>query len=262
MVVVPSYSQRKAWWWLRRACRPRACTVTDTTSGTAVLHVAGPASQELLPASPRRTCPTRVLRRFTSDGMEVADADAHVARVSFTGEPRLRALRRQRLRRRRPRGHHRGGARPRPAPRRACRRSTRCAPRWATATSATTSARRYPGLRRSRPVRRRAQGLRRQGRLGRARDGAPAGLRPARRPGADDVAHRIRADRGPPVGTRDQRAPTGTPSARPSAWRTSTRRSSPAWCLGNRVQVTVERPGDRRAGPRRARTVPRGDRRG
>jgi glycine cleavage system aminomethyltransferase T/glycine/D-amino acid oxidase-like deaminating enzyme len=84
-VVVPSYSQRKAWWWLQRACSPRSCTVTDTTSGTAVLHVAGPASLDLLARLTPDDVSDMALRRFTFRAMEVAAADAQVARVSFTG---------------------------------------------------------------------------------------------------------------------------------------------------------------------------------
>ena len=64
-VVVPSYAQRKAWWWLRRACSLRACSVSDTTSGTAVLHVAGPASQELLSRLTSADVTDEGLRRFT-----------------------------------------------------------------------------------------------------------------------------------------------------------------------------------------------------
>jgi 4-methylaminobutanoate oxidase (formaldehyde-forming) len=84
-VVVPSFTQRAAWWWLRRAASGRACTVSDTTSGEAVLHVAGPAAVELM----RRLTPDEGaladLPRFGVRRLEVGRAFADVARVSFTG---------------------------------------------------------------------------------------------------------------------------------------------------------------------------------
>ena len=143
IVVVPSYSQRKAWWWLRRAASARACAVADTTSGTAVLHVAGPRSQELLSRLTSDDVSDAGLRRFTVRPMQVAAAMAHVARVSFTGSrgyeiyvssdyavgvfEAITAA-----------GATSGCGSP------ACTRSTRCAPRWATGTSATTSGRATP----------------------------------------------------------------------------------------------------------------------
>ena len=90
----PSYSQRKAWWWLRRAASGRSCTVTDTTSGTAVLHVAGPASQDLLAAPDprgrlRRGAAPLHLPRPGGRGRRRARRPGLVHR-----QPRLRDLRR------------------------------------------------------------------------------------------------------------------------------------------------------------------------
>lgn len=85
MAIFPPVSQRAAGWRLRRVVAGRACTVVDTTTALAVLHIAGPLSRALLTRLTPDDVTGAALRRFTASSMEVGSAQALVARVSFTG---------------------------------------------------------------------------------------------------------------------------------------------------------------------------------
>jgi heterotetrameric sarcosine oxidase gamma subunit len=86
LVVVPTVGHRKALWLLRRAAAGRSCHVVDETAGTAVLHVAGPRSRDVVAAVTPADTDLEGLRRFGVVETELADAVGLLARVSFTGE--------------------------------------------------------------------------------------------------------------------------------------------------------------------------------
>jgi len=86
LVVTPTTAQRTTLHLLRRAAARRACAVFDATSGTSVLHVAGPASRDLVSRLLPSDADLAGLSRFQVRATEIADAFGLVARVSFTGE--------------------------------------------------------------------------------------------------------------------------------------------------------------------------------
>ncbi len=86
LVVTPTTAHRATMHLLRRAASGAACEVFDATSGTAVLHLAGPASRELVSRLLPYDADLSGLPRFGVRPAEIADADGLVARVSFTGE--------------------------------------------------------------------------------------------------------------------------------------------------------------------------------
>lgn len=84
LVVTPTVTDHMTHWLLRRAAAGRAAAVVDVGSRTAVLHIAGPNSLELLQRLTNEDVST--LGRFRSRVMDLADAVGRVLRVSFTGE--------------------------------------------------------------------------------------------------------------------------------------------------------------------------------
>jgi len=86
LVVTPTTAQRTTLHLLRRAAARCACAVFDATSGTSVLHVAGPASRELVSRLLPSDADLASLSRFHVRPAEIADTFGLVARVSFTGE--------------------------------------------------------------------------------------------------------------------------------------------------------------------------------
>ncbi len=84
LVIAPTLTQRRIGWMLRRAAAGRDAGVVDVTGHTAVLHLAGPRSLELL----QRLSPDDVagLPRFSAMQIDVARTVGTALRVSFTGE--------------------------------------------------------------------------------------------------------------------------------------------------------------------------------
>ena len=84
LTIVPTLSQRTMRWMLRRAASGSAAGVVNVSANSAVLHLAGPRSLELL----QRLSPDPVadLPRFASMEIEVGRAVGTALRVSFTGE--------------------------------------------------------------------------------------------------------------------------------------------------------------------------------
>lgn len=84
MVITPTVTDHMTYWLFRRAVAGTDATVFDATSGTAVLHIAGPRSAALLQRL--TTADVDGLRRFRGQEMDIANAVGLVLRVSFTGE--------------------------------------------------------------------------------------------------------------------------------------------------------------------------------
>jgi glycine cleavage system aminomethyltransferase T/glycine/D-amino acid oxidase-like deaminating enzyme len=85
LVVAPTLYQRRTQMLLRRALSDGA-TVTDVTSAFAVLHVAGPASREVLGPVVDADLSNEVFPFLTAREVEAAWAKAWALRASFTGE--------------------------------------------------------------------------------------------------------------------------------------------------------------------------------
>jgi 4-methylaminobutanoate oxidase (formaldehyde-forming) len=86
LVVTPSSSRHRMLWLLKRRARGQAATVTDLTSGTAVLGVFGPRSRELLSRVSPDDWSAEAHPYFAGRRVEIADGFAYALRVSFTGE--------------------------------------------------------------------------------------------------------------------------------------------------------------------------------
>jgi 4-methylaminobutanoate oxidase (formaldehyde-forming) len=86
LVVTPSSSRHRMLWLLKRRSRGQAATVTDLTSGTAVLGVFGPRSRELLSRVSPDDWSAEAHPYFAGRRVEIADGFAYALRVSFTGE--------------------------------------------------------------------------------------------------------------------------------------------------------------------------------
>ena len=85
LVLAPTLAQRHTEALLRGGLPPEA-TVTDVTSGWATLHLAGPASRDLLATLTDEDLSTDAWPFLTAREIDVARARAWVFRVSFTGE--------------------------------------------------------------------------------------------------------------------------------------------------------------------------------
>ena len=85
LVVAPTLYQRRTEMLLRSSLSDGA-TVTDVTSGFAVLHVAGPASREVLDPIVDADLSNDAFPFLTAREVEVAWAKAWALRASFTGE--------------------------------------------------------------------------------------------------------------------------------------------------------------------------------
>jgi 4-methylaminobutanoate oxidase (formaldehyde-forming) len=86
LVVTPTSSRHRMLWLLKRRSRGQAATVTDLTSGTAVLGVFGPRSRELLSRVSPDDWSAEAHPYFAGRRVEIADGFAYALRVSFTGE--------------------------------------------------------------------------------------------------------------------------------------------------------------------------------
>jgi 4-methylaminobutanoate oxidase (formaldehyde-forming) len=86
LVVTPSSSRHRMLWLLKRRSQGQAATVTDLTSGTAVLGVFGPRSRELLTRVSPDDWSAEAHPYFAGRRVEIADGFAYALRVSFTGE--------------------------------------------------------------------------------------------------------------------------------------------------------------------------------
>lgn len=85
LVLAPTLAQRHTEALLRGGLPPEA-TVTDVTSGWATLHLAGPASRDLLATLTDEDLSNDAWPFLTAREIDVARARAWVFRVSFTGE--------------------------------------------------------------------------------------------------------------------------------------------------------------------------------
>jgi 4-methylaminobutanoate oxidase (formaldehyde-forming) len=85
LVLAPTLAQRHTEALLRGGLPPEA-TVTDVTSGWATLHLAGPASRDLLATLTDADLSNDAWPFLTAREIDVARAGAWVFRVSFTGE--------------------------------------------------------------------------------------------------------------------------------------------------------------------------------
>jgi 4-methylaminobutanoate oxidase (formaldehyde-forming) len=85
LVLAPTSYQRRTEALLRRRVGP-GTTVTDVTSGYAVLHVAGPASREVLSVVVDADLADDAFPFLSARQVEVGYAPAWALRVSFTGE--------------------------------------------------------------------------------------------------------------------------------------------------------------------------------
>jgi heterotetrameric sarcosine oxidase gamma subunit len=85
LVVAPTPAQRRTEGLLRNGL-PRGATVTDMTSGLAVLHVAGPRSRELLDALVDADLSNDAFPFMTAREVDIGWARGAALRLSFTGE--------------------------------------------------------------------------------------------------------------------------------------------------------------------------------
>ncbi|HEX6844042.1 MAG TPA: FAD-dependent oxidoreductase [Actinomycetota bacterium] len=85
LVVAPTLAQRRTEGLLRRGL-PADATVTDVTSGYAVLHLAGPRSRELLARLTPADVSAEAFRFLDAREIEAGWAPALALRVSYTGE--------------------------------------------------------------------------------------------------------------------------------------------------------------------------------
>ncbi len=85
LVVAPTVAQRRTEMLLRTGL-PAGATVTDVTSGWAVLHLAGPASRELLARLAEEDLSDEAFGFMTAREIEVGWTKAWALRLSYTGE--------------------------------------------------------------------------------------------------------------------------------------------------------------------------------
>jgi 4-methylaminobutanoate oxidase (formaldehyde-forming) len=85
LVVAPTLAQRRTEMLLRTGL-PAGATVTDVTSGWAVLHLAGPASRELLGRVSEEDLSDEAFGFMTAREIEVGWTKAWALRLSYTGE--------------------------------------------------------------------------------------------------------------------------------------------------------------------------------